>query len=271
MPPSRTTKRSTTTGRGTKQASASPRAPLTLAEVMHELERSGSEQTRKTYRRHGAAEPMFGVSFATLKTLAKRIGVDHGLALELWRTGNFDARNLAVKIVDPVRMTATELDRWARDTAYVRMCSSYIGSVAAEGPHAAAKLARWATSQHEGERCAHWALLQQLAMRDPAMPDTVFLERLAHIERSIHAAPNSERSGMNLAVIAIGTRNGPLRNAALAASKRIGRVDVDHGNTACKTPDAAGSIEKAWAHSTAKGFASPAEHERSRESPRTRC
>jgi hypothetical protein len=48
-------------------------------------------------------------------------------------------------------------------------------------------------------------------------------------------------------------------------------VTVDHGDTACKTPDAAEYIEKTWAHATAKGFESPAAQERSRESMRTRC
>src|SRR5882672_12715599 len=91
--------------------SAAPR--MTLAEAMSALEKAGSAQTRKTYARHGAAEPMFGVSFATLKTLVKRIRVDHELALALWETGNFDARNLAVKIADPAEMKPSDLDRWA--------------------------------------------------------------------------------------------------------------------------------------------------------------
>ena len=84
---------------------------MTLAETMSALEKAGSAQTRKTYARHGAREPMYGVSFATLKTLLKRIGVDHELARALWDTGNLDARNLAVKVVDPARMSPADLDR----------------------------------------------------------------------------------------------------------------------------------------------------------------
>ena len=76
-----------------KEPTKSRPAPvrMTLAEAMKALEKAGSAQTRKTYARQGAAEPMFGVSFATLKTLVKRVGVDHELALALWDTGNFDA------------------------------------------------------------------------------------------------------------------------------------------------------------------------------------
>ena len=258
---------------GTKTPSKKAKAPaprMTAAEAMRELEKAGSAQTRKTYARHGAEGPMFGVSFATLKTLVKRIDVDQELALALWDTGNFDARNLAMKIADPARMTPADLDRWASESR-ARMCGDYVGMLAAEGPHAAAKAKQWLAAPAGPVRAAGWALLGQLTLRDETMPDAWFLERLAHIEKNIHVAPNSEREGMNRGVIAIGCRNAALRKAATAAAKRIGKVDVDHGDTACKTPDAAETIEKSWAHSTSKGFESPAAHERTREVPRRRC
>lgn len=254
-----------------KKSAKAPPPRMSVAEVMRELEKAGSAQTRKTYLRHGAAEPMFGVSFATLKSMTKRIDVDHELALALWDTGNFDARNLAVKIVDPARMTPGDLDRWVRETSVSRMCGGFVGMLAAEGPHGAAKAAQWLASKDAKERAAGWSLLGQLSQRDETTPDAWYLARLAEIERTIRSAPNADREGMNMAVIMIGCRNAALRKAALAAAKRIGKVDVDHGDTACKTPDAAQYIEKTWAHSKSKGFESPAAHERTRDVPRRRC
>jgi 3-methyladenine DNA glycosylase AlkD len=271
MPTTKTTKKPAPKKPAVAKKGKAPAERMTLAETMKELEKAGSEQTRKTYRRHGAVEPLFGVSFATLKTLVKRIKVDHELALQLWDTGNFDARNLAVKVVDPALMTPGRLDQWAREQPSARMCCGYVGMVAAEGPHAQAKLQQWTASRDARERICSWPLLSHLAARDETTPDAYFLARLAEIEKTIHAAPNSERDGMNYALIVIGTRNAALRKAALAAAKRIGKVEVDHGDTECKTPDAAAYIEKTWAHSTSKGFESPAAHERSRESMRTRC
>ena len=260
----------------TKKAAArkpakTPPPRMTVAETLRELKKAGSAQARKTYTRHGAAEPMFGVSFATLKALTKRIDVDHELALALWDSGNFDARNLAVKIVDPARMTSDELDRWARETSAALMCDSYVGMIAAEGPLGAKKAAQWLASKDGRQRGAGWTLLSQLAQRDETLPDALFEKRLVEIERTIHAAPNSERARMNMAVIMIGCRSSGLRKAALAAAKRIGKVEIDHGDTSCKTPDAAEYIVKSWAHSTSKGFESPAAQERSRETPRRRC
>jgi hypothetical protein len=110
-----------------------------------------------------------------------------------------------------------------------------------------------------------------LAMRDESAPDSWFSERVPEIEKVIHTAPNALREPLNMALIQIGCRNAALRKLATTAAKRIGKVDVDHGATACKTPDAATTIDKTWAHSTSRGFDSPAAHERSRESPRLRC
>ena len=242
---------------------------MTLAEAMSALEKAGSAQARKTYARHGAKEPMFGVSFATLKTLVKRIRVDHELACALWDTGNFDARNLAVKIADPARMSRANIDRWAQGSS-ASMCHGYVAQLAAEGPHARATADAWLAADGSLRR-AGWSLVGAMAMRDEAAPDAWFAERLAEIEKSIHAAPSEERETMNHAVIAIGCRSATLRKSATAAAKRIGAVEVDHGDTACKTPDAATYIDKTWAHSTSKGFASPAAHERSREPMRIRC
>lgn len=245
-------------------------ARMTLAETMAALEKVGSAQTRKTYARHGAPEPMFGVSFATLKMLYKRIGIDHELALALWETGNFDARNLAVKVVDPAKMSPADLDRWAK-SPMAPMCGGYVAATAAEGPHGRGRAEAWLASGDGSLRAAGWQLVGALAMRDEATADGWFGARLAGIEKTIRTAPNVERGAMNHAVIAIGCRNAPLRKAATAAAKRIGKVEVDHGDTACKTPEAVLSIDKAWAHSISKGYESPAAHERSRESMRTRC
>ncbi len=55
---------------------------------------------------------------------------------------------------------------------------------------------------------------------------------------------------MNNALISIGIRNPMLQKKATAAAKRIGLVDVDHGKTGCKTPEAVSYIKKAVAHQT---------------------
>lgn len=243
---------------------------MTLAEVMRTLEAAGTAQTKKTFLRHGATEPVFGVLFRDLKVLLKRIRVDHDLALALWATGNFDARNLAVKIVDPAKMKPSDLDRWAKEST-VAMCTGYVAAVASEGPHGLSRAEAWLVAKDPVQRAMGWSLVAMLAMRDESVPSAWFTARLKELEGSVATATNMQRGTMNQALISIGCRDRALRAAALAAAKRLGPIEVDHGDTACETPVASASIEKAWAHSLSKGFESPAAHERSRESMRLRC
>jgi hypothetical protein len=145
---------------------AKPAESLTVAQVMKELEKAGSAQTKKTYLRHGATEPMFGVSFGFLATLVKRIGVDHDLALALWDTGNFDARNLAYKVVDPAKISSKDLDRWARETCS-RMVCMYAGILAGESPHAEAKAKQWLGSSDESRAGASSPRWRSATPRSP--------------------------------------------------------------------------------------------------------
>ena len=75
-----------------------------ISAVMADLEAAGTAQNRKVYARHGAAEPMFGVSYAELGRIAKRIKTDHALARQLWDSGNHDARVLALRVADPAAL-----------------------------------------------------------------------------------------------------------------------------------------------------------------------
>jgi 3-methyladenine DNA glycosylase AlkD len=263
------------TTKTTKKPAAKPAAKakvgrMSLDELMLALEKAGTAQARKTYTRHGAKEPMFGVSFATLKTFVKRIGVDHELALALWDTKNHDARILALKIADPALIRPKDLDRWAK-TVNMRGCGAYVAGLASESPHAQAKAREWLDSSDAGLRANAWTLVGFLANRDEECSDDWLAERVVQIEKTIHSSSNAEREAMNTALIAIGGRNAAFRKLATAAAKRIGPVEVDHGDTACKTPEAGPYLAKMWAHAAAKKFASPAAQERAREPMRTRC
>ena len=53
---------------------------MTKTEAMKELATNGSEQTRKTYRRHGIKGKMYGVSYAVLGKMKRKIKTDQQLA-----------------------------------------------------------------------------------------------------------------------------------------------------------------------------------------------
>lgn len=110
----------------------------------------------------------------------------------------------------------------------------------------------WRDRKSEWLASAGWAVLA-FSADDETMWTTADLQALLkQIEAEIHTRPNRVRHEMNMAVITIGLRSPGLRRNAVASAKRIGPVVVDHGETNCKTPEAVGYIEKAFAYRTAK-------------------
>jgi 3-methyladenine DNA glycosylase AlkD len=215
---------------------------MTLDEVLRELEAAGTEQYRKVYARHGIGENMFGVSYAQLEALRKRIKRDHPLARQLWATGNHDARVLATMIADPSQLDRRLLDAWANELRCYPLTDAF-ARLAASSPLAGEVMTDWMASPEEWVGRAGWLILAQRA-GDASAPDADFEPYLATIEARIHAARNRVRDAMNSALITIGARSDALEPKALAAAERIGKVEVDHGQTGCKTPDAASYIRK---------------------------
>lgn len=220
-------------------------------DLLQELEALGTEQNRKIYARHGVGENMYGVSYANLGALKKRLKTNHELALELWASGNHDARVLATMIADPEQADSQTLDAWARDLDNYVITDAF-STYAAATPFARDRAESWIQSDDEWIATAGWNLMGVLAGNDQSLPDSYFEPYLAIIERDLHASKNRVRHAMNGAVIAIGVRNDALEAESVAAAKRIGKVVVDHGKTDCKTPDAIAYIAKTRARRAQK-------------------
>lgn len=220
-------------------------------EVLNQLKAMGTAQNRKVYARHGVKGDMYGVSYANLGKLTKLIRVDHDLAESLWATGNHDARVLATMIADPARITACQLDAWAKDLDNYVLTDALSG-LAGKTALAGKRMERWTRASGEWTGAAGWNILAHFAMSDDTIPDAYFEKYLKTISDRIHKSKNRVKHAMNNALIAIGVRNPGLEKKAMAVAGKIGKVEVDHGETECKTPDAAAYIRKTVARKKKK-------------------
>ena len=216
---------------------------MNLNDAIEQLEALGSEQTRKTWRRHGVAEPMFGVKFGDLTKLQKRIKVDHILASELWHTGNHDARLLACMVADATTITEKELKAWASEVRDSSTAEAL--AVLASRTPLAAKIREVWLGDPKLQR-AGWSMVGYCARDGASLDEVILLNYLKRIEAGIHRAENWTRRTMMYAMIGIGGRNAALRKVAEEAIRRIGPVAFDPGNTACEFPDALPYIAKIW-------------------------
>lgn len=218
---------------------------MNAQDILATLKTLGKPQTAAIYRRHGSGDNVFGVLTSEIATLQKKIKVDHALAMELWKTGNAEARVLALQVADPEKLTRADADRLVKDGP-VRFIGSYLSGLLARSPIAEKTMDAWMKSPDESHREVGFGILGVRLKDDPGSVSDADAGRvLATIEKEIHRSPNWARRAMNGALISIGVFKPALRKKAIEAAKRIGRVEVDHGETNCKTPDAAPYIEKA--------------------------
>ena len=220
---------------------------MKLPDVLRTLRSKGTAQNRKVYARHGYPEDTYGVSFGELRKLAKSLGRDQDLARGLWKSGNGDARVLAVMVAEPEAMTSAELDAWVREIRFYVLADAF-SQLAARSPLARKKSEAWRKAKSDHVAQVGWNLVGMLALPDGELPDTWFTPLLDGIERGIHDAPNRTRHAMNMALCAIGGYRPALHDRALEVARAIGKVEVDHGETGCKTPDATSYIARMVAH-----------------------
>ncbi|MBA3868826.1 MAG: DNA alkylation repair protein [Anaerolineae bacterium] len=219
--------------------------------ILTEMESLGTEQARKTYKRHGVGDNVYGVSYSDLGKYQKKLKTNHEIALDLWASGIHDAQILALMIADPQQADSDTLDKWVK-TLNNYVITDAFSAYVAKTPFARQKAEAWIKSDHEWIAAAGWDILGVLAGNDASLPDSYFEPYLAIIERDLHTAKNRTRHSMNNALIAIGARNPNLHPNAVATAKRIGKVKVDHGLTNCKIPDAISYMQKVIDHRAEK-------------------
>ena len=221
---------------------------LTYDAAMAALEASGSEQTRRTYLRHGASEPLFGVKFGDLRPLARRIGTDQALADQLWASGNADARLLACMVADPASVSEDGLDAWLEDIDSYFLVDTFVSSLASRVPGRRERAERWIGSPRDRTAQAGWDLMNLVALSDEEVPSGYFEAQLDTIAERIEEYGNWTRRSASNAITGIGLRSDELEAAARRTASELGHVEFDPGQTACVMPDPIEYLEKTKAH-----------------------
>ncbi|MDQ8189313.1 DNA alkylation repair protein [Roseibacillus persicicus] len=218
----------------------------TVTEVLAALESKGTEQTRKIYRRHGATGEFFGVKVGDLKVIAKQIKGDQELALALYETGNVDAMYLAGIVADGRQMTKKQLNDWAKNASWSMVAEYSVPGVTVESPFARELAMKWIFEKNESVASSGWTtysgVVATTADEDLDLEEIEGL--LQKTESEISEAPDRIRYTMNGFVISVGGYVKPLSKQAKATAKKLGKVEVDMGETSCKVPLALEYIEK---------------------------
>jgi 3-methyladenine DNA glycosylase AlkD len=186
------------------------------------LERKGSKANREGMARYGIVAPkIFGVSVATIRSIAKGIGRDHALALVLWDTGWYEAKMLACFVADPQAMTPSQMDCWIKGFDNWAVCDTACFHLFDRSPHAWRKVDQWSRRKGEFARRAGFALLASLALHDKEGSDDNYRKRLGLIEEFASDDRNFVKKAVSWALHAIGSRSAELHEAALVLGRKL--------------------------------------------------
>jgi 3-methyladenine DNA glycosylase AlkD len=193
-----------------------------VASALSWLKKHSSKSVRDGMSRYGIPNGhALGVKMGDIQKLAKQLGRDHALALELWKTGVYEARMLCAYVDEPARVTRAQMNAQARAFDNWAVCDTLCFALWVRSPHAFPMVRKWATDKREFVKRAAFALLASLALRHKESTDTDYLSALKLIEKASDDERNFVKKGVSWALRGIGHRNAKLRKAAIVLAKKL--------------------------------------------------
>jgi 3-methyladenine DNA glycosylase AlkD len=197
-----------------------------VKDVLDKLRSKARPEQLKGMAKYGmAVEQRLGVSVPDMRKLAKEIGRDHKLALDLWRTGIAEARIVGGMIGDPAKLTEEQMEEWVKGINSWDVCDQVCMNLFEKSRLAWKKIVDWSEREEEFVKRTAFSLLACLAWHDKKASDEKFIELLPVITRAATDERNFVKKAVNWALRNVGKRNLNLNGAAINAAKEIQRLD----------------------------------------------
>ena len=193
---------------------------MTLNETMKALEALGDGRVRAHNTKYGAGENQFGVKMGDIRVLAKRIKINHELAMALWETGNNDAQFLAILLMKPKNLSAGEMDRMVRSITFSRVADWLISYVVKQHPDKESLRKEWIFTDDRWAARAGWSLTAERVAKRPDGLDLPGL--LDRIESEMAKAAPEVQWTMNGTLAEIGIHHPKHRERAIAIGEKLG-------------------------------------------------
>ena len=193
-----------------------------LEEVMGTLRGMANPAYTEGMEGYGiSTDTALGIRVPQLRKLAKEIGRDHDLAIQLWDEGTHEARLLATMVGDPEQVTEDLMEAWVLDIDSWDVCDLCMGNLFDRTPYARDKASQWSEREEEYVKRAGFVLMATLAVHDKKAPDQVFIDFIPMIESEAWDERNFVKKAVNWALRQIGKRNLALNARAIEAGERI--------------------------------------------------
>lgn len=198
---------------------------MTCQDIVKKLKAQSNSKNVAGMARFGInPKNTLGVSMPVLRAIAKEIGKDHKLSLELWQTEIHEARILAGLIGTPELVTKKQIDCWASGFDSWDICDQVCMNLFDKTLFVFDKAKEYSQKEKEFVKRAGFALMAALAVHDKKAKDNQFVEFFPFIIKASTDERNFVRKAVNWALRQIGKRNLKLNKQAIKIAKEIQKI-----------------------------------------------
>jgi 3-methyladenine DNA glycosylase AlkD len=199
---------------------------MNLEQIIKKLKTNSSKKNLEAMTRFGInTNNAIGVSMPTVRKIAKEIGKDHSLALQLWDSKIHEARILASVIDEPNKVSEKQFEKWVTDFNSWDICDQCCGNLLDKTPFAWKKAVELTSRKEEFVKRTGFVLMATLSVHDKEAENKKFERFFSLIKKHATDERNFVKKAVNWALRQIGKRNIALNKKAITAAKEIIKMD----------------------------------------------
>ncbi|MFH1369202.1 MAG: DNA alkylation repair protein [Elusimicrobiota bacterium] len=199
---------------------------MDCAEAVKYLKSQSNVKNVKGMARFGInVKGALGISMPKLRSFAKKLGKNHALAQQLWKTGIHEAKILAGLVDEPKKVNERQMEKWVRGFDSWDVCDQTCLNLFHETEYAYKKCHDWSKRREEYVKRAGFALMAVMAVHGKEFNDRDFIDFFPSIKRGTIDDRNFVKKAVNWALRQIGKRNEKLRKEAVKLAESIAKMD----------------------------------------------
>jgi len=199
---------------------------MTVNEIIGYLKKNSNMRDREGMARFGIdVKYALGVKIPVLRSLAKKIGKNHKLALDLWKTKIHEARILASMIDEPKKVREIQMEQWVKCFNSWDICDQVCMNLFDKTDFAWKKINDWPKRKEEFVKRAGFSLMACLVWHDKKSQDAEFIKFFPIIKKYSDDERNFVKKAVNWALRQTGKKNSNLKKHAIKIAKEILKIN----------------------------------------------
>ena len=199
---------------------------MNFQEVIAYFEEISDEKVVNSNKRFAiGCEYSYGIRLPVIRKLAKEIGKDHDLAIELWNHPYHESHLLATMIEEKEKVTSKQLNEWINSFYSWDIVDQACLNLLVDLPKARDNIFIWCESEKEFVKRTAFSLIAVIAVRDKNAEPEYFDKYFSLIKKASFDERNFVKKSVNWALRQIGKRDIECNRKALDAAYEISQLD----------------------------------------------